>query len=195
MANPTISLSEASAGASAVQYTVGFKASSALATGAVVALTAPAGTSFAGATVTVVDITHAGGSANVASSSVKASAVAPSASANQLSISLPKAIGAGDSVLVEVQGAANPPAGTYGGSAGNFTVSTSSDVVPVLVPSYVVSAGPGPGPGQHRAQFHGPGGNGPVQRGRPQDAGFPGGRELHGRAEGAGGDGLPRQCR
>ncbi len=144
VANPTISLSEASAGASAVEYTVGFKASSALAAGAVVALTAPAGTSFAGATVTVVDITHAGGSANVASSSVKASAVAPSASDNQLSISLPKAIGAGDSVLVEVQGAANPPAGTYGGSAGNFTVSTSSDVIPVLVPSYVVSAAPAP---------------------------------------------------
>ena len=61
-----------------------------------------------------------------------------------LSISLPKAIGAGDSVLVEVQGATNPPAGTYGGSAGNFTVSTSSDVIPVLVPSYVVSAAPAP---------------------------------------------------
>ena len=192
VANPTISLSEASAGASAVEYTVGFKASSALAAGAVVALTAPAGTSFAGATVTVVDITHAGGSANVASSSVKASAVAPSASDNQLSISLPKAIGAGDSVLVEVQGAANPPAGTYGGSAGNFTVSTSSDVIPVLVPSYVVERGPGPGPGQHRAQFHGPGGDGPVHRGRPQDDGSSGGRQLHGRAEGAGGDGLPR---
>jgi hypothetical protein len=144
VADPTISLSEPSAGATGVQYTAGFKAASALAAGGVVELTAPAGTSFASAAVTVVDITHAGDSADVAPSSLKASAVAPSSSANALSISLPKAISAGDSLLVEVQGATNPPAGSYGGAAGNFTVATSSDQIPVLVPSYVISAAPAP---------------------------------------------------
>jgi Bacterial Ig-like domain (group 3) len=142
--DPTISLSEAGAGATAVEYTIGFRASSALPAGGMVTLTAPAGTSFAGGKVTVVDITHAGASANVVSSSVKASAVASSSSDNRLSFSVPKAVTAGDSLLVEVEGAANPAAGTYGGTAGNFTVSTASDVIAVLVPSYVITAAAAP---------------------------------------------------
>jgi hypothetical protein len=38
----------------------------------------------------------------------------------------------------------NPPAGTYGGSAGDFTAATSTDVIPATVPSYLVTAAPAP---------------------------------------------------
>jgi hypothetical protein len=144
VAGPTISLSQATASVTGVEYTVGFKASSDLAAGGTVTIVAPAGTSFAGAEVTLVDLTHAGASANIASSAAKASAAASSPSDNQLEFTVPKGVSAGDGLLVEVQGATNPPAGTYGGTAGDFTVATAADVIPAIIPSYVVTAAPAP---------------------------------------------------
>jgi hypothetical protein len=38
----------------------------------------------------------------------------------------------------------NPPAGTYGGSAGDFTAATSTDVIAATIPSYVVTTAPAP---------------------------------------------------
>lgn len=139
VANPTIGLSQSGAGATGVEYTIGFKPSTSLPVGGTVTLVAPAGTSFSGATVTVVDSTHVASSATIAPSSVHVSAAAGSSTDNQLSFSVPKAITAGDSVFVEVAGVTNPPAGTYGGSAGNFTIATSADVVAATVPSYTVT--------------------------------------------------------
>ncbi len=144
VANATIALSESGAGATGVVYTVGFKPATALAAGGTVTVVAPVGTSFAGATVTVVDSTHVASSATVPAASVHVSAAGGSTTNNELSFSVPNSITAGDSVFVEIQGVANPPAGTYGGSAGNFTVVTSAAVVPAPVPSYTVTAAAAP---------------------------------------------------
>ena len=142
VADPTIALSESGAGAAGVEYTAGFKPATSLPAGGTVTLVAPAGTSFAAATVTVVDSTHVASSAAIAASSVHVSAAAGSSTSNQLAFSVPNAITAGDSVFVEVAGATNPPAGTYGGPAGNFTISTSADTVAAPVPSYTVTGAP-----------------------------------------------------
>ena len=61
-----------------------------------------------------------------------------------LTFSVPNAISAGDSLFIQVQGVGNPPAGTYGGSAGDFTAATSTDVIPATIPSYVVTTAPAP---------------------------------------------------
>jgi|SRR5579875_66615 len=142
VSNPTISLSQTGAGSTGVEYIVGFRPTSALPAGGTVTLVAPNGTSFSGASVTLVDETHPSSSANIAPSAVKTSTEPGSATADELSFSVPQPVSAGDSVFVEVSGVTNPPAGTYGGSSGNFTVSTSADVVPAPVPSYVVTAAP-----------------------------------------------------
>lgn len=142
--SPTISLSQATAGAGGVEYTVGFKTSSALGAGGTVSLVAPAGTSFSGAAVTIVDTTHTTASASVPAASVKTVAGPSSSSQNQLTVTVPNAISAGDHVFVEVIGATNPPAGNYGGPAGDFTVATSSDVIPATAPAYAVTAAPAP---------------------------------------------------
>jgi hypothetical protein len=142
VSNPTISLSQTGAGSTGVEYIVGFRPVTTLPAGGTVTLVAPSGTSFAGASVTVVDETHPSSSANITSSAIKASAEPGSATENQLSVSVPQPLSAGDTVFVEVSGATNPPAGTYGGASGNFTVATSADVVPAPVPSYVVTAAP-----------------------------------------------------
>jgi hypothetical protein len=144
VASPTVAISETRAGANGVEYMVGFKPTTALPAGSTITLVAPAGTSFSSAAVTLVDSTNPPASANVPASSVHASAVAGSSTANQLVVTAPKAIGAGDSVFVEVTGVTNPPAGTYGGSVANFLVSTSTDTVPVTVPSYTITAGQAP---------------------------------------------------
>jgi len=144
VSNPTISLSETGAGATGVEYIVGFRPTTSLPSGGTVTVVAPAGTSFSGASVTVVDQTHPASSANVPSSALKVSAAPGSSSANELTFSVPQPLDAGDTVFVEISGATNPPAGTYGGTAGNFTVSTSADVVPAPVPSYVVSTAAAP---------------------------------------------------
>ena len=144
VADPSVSLSNATAGAGGVEYVVGFRAFSALAAGATVTLEAPAGTGFAGAKVTVVDATHTGASASLAASSVKTAAAGGSGTQNSITLSLPNAIAAGDQVFVEVEGLTNPAAGTYGGANGNFTVATSSDVVPAVVAAYSVVASPAP---------------------------------------------------
>lgn len=138
--NPTISISQSGSGSSGVEYIVGFTAATALPSGGTVTLTAPGGTSFADAHVTVVDTTNAAASASVAGSSVRLTQSGTSATFNELSFTLPAGITAGDTVYVEVGGVANPPAGTYGGTAGNFTIATSGDVIPVNVPSYEVTA-------------------------------------------------------
>ncbi len=142
--NAQLAMSQATAGATGVAYTVGFKLFTALPAGGKVYFVAPPGTSFSQARVTVVDVTHPGSSANIPTSSLQASASGSSSTYNQLSFPVPAAISAGDQVFVSVQGVTNPPAGTYGGSAGNFTVATSTDVIPAGVASYVVSAAPAP---------------------------------------------------
>jgi hypothetical protein len=144
VANPTIAISETRAAASGVEYIVGFKPTTALPAGGTITLVAPAGTSFSSAAVTVVDSTNPSASASLPPSSVRPSAVMGSSTANQLVVTAPKALGAGDSVFMEVTGVTNPPAGTYGGSAANFLVSTSADTVPVPVPSFTVTAGAAP---------------------------------------------------
>jgi hypothetical protein len=141
VANPTVGLSQSGAGATGVEYTVGFKPATSLPAGGTITLVAPPGTSFASSTVTVVDSTHVASSAAITSSSVHVSSTAGSSTANQLSFSVPNAITAGDSVFIEVAGVTNPPAGTYGGSAGNFTISTSADAVAAPVASYTVTGG------------------------------------------------------
>ncbi len=138
----SVSLSQTGAGASGVQYIVGFKATSPVPSGGTVTLVAPAGTSFSGSTVILVDPTRPGASAAVGSGSLTASAVAGSPTANRLVVKVPAAIGAGDQIFVEVGGVTNPSAGSYGGSAGDFTVATSGDAVAAAVPAYTVSAGP-----------------------------------------------------
>ena len=142
--NPTIALSQSTAGAANVAYTVGFKVSTAMSSGASVTLVAPPGTSFAGTSVTIVDVTHPASSADVPGSSVKASATGSSSTDNQLVFSVPNPINAGDQLFVSVVGATNPPAGSYGGSAGNFTVATGADIIPASVPAYAITAAPAP---------------------------------------------------
>lgn len=142
--NPTVSLSQSTAGVSGVEYTIGFTPFSALSAGATVTLVAPPGTSFSGSSVTVLDATHASASANVSPGSVRASVAGSSSTQNEITFSLPNAIAAGDSLVVDISGVANPPAGDYGGSAGNFSVATSADSIPVSVPAYVISAAPAP---------------------------------------------------
>jgi len=144
VSDATIAVSETRAGASGVEYIVGFKPTTAVPAGGNVTLVAPAGTSFASAAVTVVDSSNSSASANLPASSVHVSAVAGSSSPNQLVATVPKALGAGDSVFVEVTGVTNPGAGSYGGSAANFLVSTSADTVPATVPSYTITAAPAP---------------------------------------------------
>jgi hypothetical protein len=142
VSDATISLSQTGAGSTGVEYTVGFRPTSPLPAGGTVTLVAPSGTSFSGASVTVVDATHTSSSANIASSAVRVSAEPGSVTPNQLSFTVPQPLSAGDTVFVEVLGVTNPPAGTYGGTAGNSTIATSADVVPAPVPSYVVTAAP-----------------------------------------------------
>jgi hypothetical protein len=144
VASPAISLSQTGAGASGVEYTVSFKPSTSVPAGGTVTFVAPPGTSFGGATVTLVDLTHVTSSAGIAPASVQTSATSGSSTPNQVTFTVPKPITGGDSVFVELRGVTNPPAGTYGGSAGNFTVATSTDVVPAPVPSYIVTGAPAP---------------------------------------------------
>jgi hypothetical protein len=143
VANPTISLSQTGASSTGVEYTVGFSPVSDLAAGGTISLVAPGGTSFAGASVVVLDVTHSAASGNIPAASVKTSS-SGSSSPNELTFSVPNAISAGDSVFVEVQGVTNPAAGSYGGAAGDFAVGTSSDAIPATVPAYVVTAAPAP---------------------------------------------------
>jgi hypothetical protein len=140
--SPSISLSQSGGGSTGVEYVVGFRAPAGLPARGYVTLDAPAGTSFSGASATLVDVNHPGSSANVPSSYIRTSATTGSSSANQVVVVTPDAITAGDQVFLEVQGVTNPSAGSYGGSAGDFTVATSADVIPVGVPAYVVSPAP-----------------------------------------------------
>jgi hypothetical protein len=142
--NPTIALSQSTAGATNVAYTVGFKASTAMSAGGSVTLVSPPGTSFAGTSVTVVDVTHPTSSADVPGSSVKVSSSGSSSTDNQLVFSLPNPISAGDQLFISVVGVGNPPAGNYGGSAGDFTVATAADIIPASVPAYAITAAPAP---------------------------------------------------
>lgn len=142
--SPSLSISESGAGATGVAYVVGFRPSSDLPAGGTITLVAPSGTSFSGASVTIVDSTHPSSSAALAASSVVVTAVDGSPTPNQAVITVPNVLYAGDSVYVELNGVTNPPAGTYGGPAGNFTVATSSDLVAAPVPSYVVGAAAAP---------------------------------------------------
>ncbi|HTW09698.1 MAG TPA: hypothetical protein VME46_19495 [Acidimicrobiales bacterium] len=142
--NPTISLSQASAGASGVEYTIGFKSLSAISAGGSVTLTAPAGTSFGSAAVTLLDVSNSAVSANIPASAVKATSAGSSTTANELSFTVPNAIAAGDELILEIDGATNPPAGNYGGPTGDFTIATAGDIIPTTVPSYSVTAAPAP---------------------------------------------------
>jgi hypothetical protein len=140
----SISLSQSGAGSTGVEYIIGFRPASALPAGGTVSFFAPSGTAFDGSTVTLVDTTRSSGSANVPAASVRTSASSSSSTDNQLTFTVPNALNGGDSLFVEVGGARNPAAGTYGGAAGDFTVATSSDVVPAEGPSYSVTAAPAP---------------------------------------------------
>jgi len=142
--DPTLAISQPGAGSTDVEYIAGFRTTSELPAGGTVTLLAPPGTSFAGARVTVVDATHASASANVPASSVKVSAGPSSSSANELTATLPEAVLPGDQLFVEVDGVTNPPAGDYGGSAGNFTIATSTDVIAASPPAYVITAASAP---------------------------------------------------
>ena len=144
VSNPTIAVSQAGAGATGVGYIVGFKLTAAVAAGGTVSLVAPPGTDFSAGTATLVDASRLGASANLSSSDITASPTSTSSTENQLTVKVPDAISAGDLVYLEVNGVGNPPAGSYGGSAGNFTVATSADVVPADIPAYTIAAAPAP---------------------------------------------------
>ncbi len=94
--------------------------------------------------MTVLDATHATASATVPAGSVRTSAANSSSTDNEVTFSLPNAIAAGDSLLVDITGVANPPAGDYGGSTGDFSVASSADSIPVNLPAYIVTAAPAP---------------------------------------------------
>ena len=141
---PSIALSQSAAGATGVQYTIGLKLTSALPAGGTITLVAPAGTSFSGTSVTLVGTTRNSSSAKLAASSVKATAASGSATDNEVSISVPNALSAGDNITLEIAGVGNPPAGSYGGTAGDFTIATSTDLVPATVAAYVISVPPAP---------------------------------------------------
>jgi hypothetical protein len=141
---PSFTLSETGAGASGVGYSVGFKLTTDLPQGGTVTLVAPSGTSFSGASVTLVDLTHLSASAAIPPSSLTVSASSGSSTANVLTVTVPHLLFAGDSVSLDVSGVVNPPAGSYGGQAGDFTVSTSSDVIPVNLPAYTITPAPAP---------------------------------------------------
>jgi hypothetical protein len=144
ISNPTIAVSQTGAGATGVGYIVGFKLTAAIAGGGTVSLVAPPGTDFSSGTATLVDASHPAASANLSSSAITASPTSTSSTDNQLTVKVPNAISAGDLVYLEVNGVGNPPAGSYGGSAGNFTVATSADVVPADIPAYTIAAAPAP---------------------------------------------------
>lgn len=144
VADPTITLSQAGAGAKGVEYVVGFRALSGLPAGGDIAMEAPVGTSFNGVSATLVDVTNPGASANIGSGSLKISSSAGSSSQNELAFSVPRGITAGDEVFVEIQGVTNPSAGNYGGSAGDFNIVTSTDLIPASLPAYVITAAPAP---------------------------------------------------
>ncbi len=137
----SLSLSSSAAGATGVEYSVGFRATSQLNAGGTIVVVAPSGTSFAGAGVTLVDSTHLGASASVPPGSVLVSTAPGATSANRLQVTVPSTISAGDQVFVEVSGVTNPGTGTYGGGVGDFTVATSADSVAAEVPSYGVGTG------------------------------------------------------
>ena len=144
VANPTIAISETRSRASGVEYIIGLRPTTTLPAGGNVTLVAPSGTSFASADVTVVDASDPSASGNIPASSVHASAASGSSSDNQLMVTVPKALAAGDSIFIEVTGVTNPGAGAYGGSAADFLVSTSADTVPVTLPSYTIASRPAP---------------------------------------------------
>lgn len=136
----SIALSQTGAGATGAQYIVGFTASTALPAGGTVTLTAPAGTSFSGAKVTVTDSNPTAGWSSVVATPLKLAQANGSAVDNQLTVALPSAVAAGDTVYIELNGVTNPTAGAYGGGTGDFTLSTSTDAVAVEVPSYSVTS-------------------------------------------------------
>jgi hypothetical protein len=59
---------------------------------------------------------------------------------NQLVVAVPNPVSAGDQLYLQLSGVVNPPAGTYGGSAGNFTISTARDTATVELPSYQITS-------------------------------------------------------
>lgn len=139
VSQPSVWLSQTAAGATGVQYIIGFKATTAIAGGGTVTINAPAGTDFSNAQVTVVDAT-ANTMSTLGPSSVKITQGAGSTAYNQLTVALPNAVAAGDTVFLELNGVTNPATSTYGGAAGNFTISTSADTATVEVPSYQVTS-------------------------------------------------------
>ena len=122
----TLAVSPLVAGASAT-YTVGFTASSP--TAATSVTVAEPNTGFT--SVSGVLITDTTGGWHVVTNSPDKSV------ANKLTISTaPNVINAGDAVTVTIAGVSNPAAGTY----TDFTVATSTDMVPASAPSYTITA-------------------------------------------------------
>lgn len=143
--NAGIALSNSAGDATGVSYRVEFKLTSGLAAGGVITVVSPPGTSFTGASVTVVDLNHPAASAKVPATAVKATTSGPSATDNKLAVSVPTALTAGDTVYLEITGVTNPSPGGYGGSTGDVTVATGPDAVPATLPAYTVGT-PAPAP-------------------------------------------------
>ena len=135
---PSLWLSQTAAGATGVQYVVGFRVTSAIPSGSTVSIMAPAGTDLSNAQLRVVDATT-DSVAKLGLGAISLSQGAGSTTYNQVTLALPDGAAAGDTVFVELNGVTNPVAGTYGGSPANFTISTSSDSDQVELPTYQVT--------------------------------------------------------
>lgn len=137
----TLQVSQPQAGMGA-QYIIGFQPKTPLNGGDTVTITAPPGTDLSDAAVQFTDAT-ANSSAGVGPAAVR-SATTSGAVPNQLVIAVPAAVPAGDQVYLQLTGVVNPVLGGYGGSAGNFTISTARDTAAVELPSYQVTASASP---------------------------------------------------
>ncbi len=134
--SPSVSLSSTAAGATDVDYTVGFTTSAttgAIPAGGTISLVAPQGTSWPGGgnfgvNYVITDSTTSSGSGNGGSFIMADNGAA-------VTMSVPNAIKAGDSLSIAVSGVVNPAAGS-----GSITISTSSDLTPVASPSYSITS-------------------------------------------------------
>lgn len=137
----TLQVSQSGAAATGAQYIIGFRATTALTGSGNITITAPPGTDLSGAEVKFIDASS-GVSSVLGLASVRTSPQGGSAVPNQVVLAVPGTVAAGDQVYIELNGVTNPVAGLYGGSSGDFTVSTTSDASPVDIPSYQVTASP-----------------------------------------------------
>jgi hypothetical protein len=144
VSSPTVALSSTAAGASVVTYTVGFSTSAggAIPAGGTITLVGPPGTLWPihnACAYVLTDATTPSGSFSCAQAVSSGEFGLPVYAFNGLSgaavtIKVPNAINAGDSVSLSVSGVANPGAGSY-----HLAVSTSADQAPAAV-AYAITA-------------------------------------------------------